>query len=150
MTKFRFAALAFAAAMVAAPSIAAAPDTIKARQDNFKSMARSVKLISDELKKDAPAFAVIRQQAAALEKKGARVARFFPQGTGPEAGVKTGALPAIWQKPTEFSAAAAGLNRATKGLRTAAAGTDVAKVRAAFGATGGACKTCHESFRRDE
>lgn len=150
MTKFRFAALAFAAAMVAAPSIAAAPDTIKARQDNFKSMARSVKLISDELKKDAPAFAVIRQQAAALEKKGARVARFFPQGTGPEAGVKTGALPAIWQQPTEFRTAAAGLNRATKGLRTAAAGTDVAIVRAAVGTTVGACKACHEKFRLDD
>lgn len=150
MTISRFAALALAAMMVAAPTIAAAPDTIKARQDNFKSMGRSMKLISDELRKDAPGFAVIRQQAAALEKNSARVARMFPKGTGPEAGVKTGALPAIWQKPTEFSAAAAGLNRATKGLRAAAAGTDVAKVRAALGATGGACKTCHESFRLDE
>lgn len=150
MTISRYAALALAAAMLAAPSIAAAPDTIKARQDNFKAMGRSMKMIGDELRKDTPAFAAIRRETAALEKAGARVARFFPKGTGPETGVETDALPVIWQKPAEFSAAAAGLNRATKGLRAAAAGTDVAKVRAAMGATAGACKACHEKFRLDD
>lgn len=140
-----------AAALLALPTVAATPSaTIKARQDNFKAMGRSMKLIGDELKKDAPAFATIRREAAALEKAGARVGRFFPKGTGPEAGVKTEALPVIWAKPREFSAAAAGLNRATKGLRTAAAGTDPGKIRAAMGATGAACKACHEQFRLDD
>lgn len=150
MSAIRKIALFAAAATLAVPTIAAAPDTIKARQANFKSMAESVKLIFGELKKDAPAFAAIRQEAAALEKKGARVARFFPKGTGPEAGVKTGALPAIWQQPAEFRTAATGLNRATKALRAAAAGTDVAKVRAAVGTTVGACKACHEKFRLED
>ncbi len=150
MTKARFAAITVAAALLAVPTIAAAPDTIKARQDNFKAMGRSMKLISDELKKDAPAFAVIRREAAALERAGKRIPGFFPRGTGPEAGVKTEALPAIWQKPADFRAAATKLNGATKGLRTAAAGTDAAKVRAALGATGGTCKGCHDQFRLDK
>lgn len=150
MSAIRLLAIFAAAATLAVPTIAAAPDTIKARQDNFKAMGRSMKLIGVELKKETPAFVAIRREAAALEKAGARVARFFPKGTGPEAGVKTAALPAIWQKPPEFTTAAAGLNRATKGLRTAAAGTDVAKIRAAMGATVGACKACHEKFRRDD
>lgn len=150
MSAIRLLAMFAAAATLAVPTIAAAPGTIKARQDNFKAMARSMKMIADELKKDTPVFAVIRREAAALDKKGARVGRFFPKGTGPEAGVKTDALPAIWQMPAEFRSAAAGLTKATKGLRAAAASTEVAKVRAAMGATAGACKACHERFRLDK
>lgn len=151
MSLFRPTLIAAAAALLALPSVAATPGaTIKARQDNFKAMGRAMKSIGDELKKDAPAFGVIRREAAALEKAGSRVGRFFPKGTGPEAGVKTDALPAIWAKPGEFTAAATGLNRATKALRAAAAGSDAAKVRAAMGATFGACKACHEKFRLDD
>ncbi|NJS14604.1 MAG: cytochrome c [Sphingopyxis sp.] len=147
MSAVRLFAMLAAAATLAVPSIAAAPGTIKARQDNFKAMARSMKLISDETRKDAPSFALIRREAAALERAGARVARFFPKGTGAEAGVKTGARSAIWQRPAEFRTAATNLNNAAKGLRTAAAGTDVGRVRAALGATGGTCKGCHDQFR---
>jgi cytochrome c556 len=142
--------VAAAAALLTMPTMAAAPGTIKARQDNFKAMGRSMKMIGDELKKDAPAFAVIRREAAALEKAGARIGKYFPKGSGPEAGVKTEALPAIWQKPADFRAATANLNHATKGLRTAAAGTDASKVRTAVGATFGTCKACHEKFRLDD
>ncbi|MBA4748937.1 MAG: cytochrome c [Sphingopyxis sp.] len=150
MTTARFAAFAYAAIMLAVPSIAAAPDTIKARQDNFKAMGRSMKLISDELKKDAPVFATVRREAAALERAGKRIPGFFPRGTGAAAGVNTDALPAIWQKPADFRTAATKLNGATKALRTAAAGTDAARIRAALGATGATCKGCHDQFRLDK
>jgi cytochrome c556 len=147
MSAIRMIALCAAAATLAVPSMAAAPGTIKARQDNFKAMARSMKLISDETRKDAPSFVLIRREAAALERAGARVGRFFPKGTGAEAGVKTGARAAVWQQPADFRAAAINLNGATKGLRMAAAGTEIPKIRAALGATGGACKACHDRFR---
>lgn len=150
MTISRFAAFALAAALLAAPSSAAAPDTIKARQDNFKAMARSMKLIGDELRKDAPAFAIIRREAAALERAGGRVGRFFPKGTGPEAGVKTRARAAIWAQPAEFRLAAANSNSAIKGLRAVASGTDVGRIRAALRSTGGACAACHDTFRVPE
>jgi cytochrome c556 len=61
--------------------------------------------------------------------------------------VKTRALAAIWDEPAEFRAAAANLNGATKRLRAAAAGKDIGRVRAALGATGGACKACHDTYR---
>jgi cytochrome c556 len=147
MSAFRLLALCAAAATLAVPTIAAAPDTIKARQANFKSMGRSMKLISDELKKDIPSYAIIRRESLTLERAGARVGGFFPKGTGAEAGIKTGARAAIWQKPAEFRTAAANLNKATKNLRLVTAGTDVAKIRAALGATGGTCKACHDDFR---
>lgn len=147
MSVLRLCAMLAAAATLAVPTIAAAPDTIKARQDNFKAMVRSMKMISDETRKDAPSFAAIRREAAALERAGARVGRFFPKGTGPDAGVKTRALAVIWDEPAEFRAAAANLNGATKRLRAAAAGKDIGRVRAALGATGGACKACHDTYR---
>jgi len=147
MPAIRICAMIAAAASLAVPSIAAAPDTVKARQDNFKSMGRSMKLISDELRKDAPGFAIVRREAAALERAGARIGRLFPKGTGAEAGVKTGARAAIWSQPAGFRTAAVNLNTATKGLRAAAAGTDVGRIRAALGATGGTCKGCHDKFR---
>jgi cytochrome c556 len=147
MTVIRTIAIVAAAATLAMPSVAAAPDTIKARQANFKAMARSMKMISDELRKDAPAFAVVRREAAALDRAAARVGRYFPRGTGAEAGVKTGARAAIWAQPAAFQGAATKLTGATKGLRAAAAGTDPARIRAALGATGATCKGCHDQFR---
>lgn len=150
MSATRFALISAAAFALAMPSIAAAPGAIKTRQDNFKAMGRSMKAISDELKKDTPAFATIRSEAAALERASKRVAGLFPRGSGPAAGVKTEALPSIWEKPAEFRAAAAKLTGATKALRAAAAGTDPAKVRGALGATGASCKGCHDQFRLDK
>jgi cytochrome c556 len=147
MTVIRSLGLLAAAALLAVPTIAAAPDTIKARQTNFKAMARSMKLISDELKKDAPSWAIVRRESLSLERAGARVGGFFPKGTGAEAGVKTGARAAIWQKPADFRTAATNLNGATRNLRLITAGTDLGKIRGALGATGGACKACHDQFR---
>jgi cytochrome c556 len=147
MTAIRLFAILAAAVTLAVPTIAAAPDTIKARQANFKAMGRSMKMISDELKKDSPSYAIIRRESLTLERAGARIGGFFPKGTGAEAGVKTGARAAIWQKPAEFRAAATNLNKATRALRLITAGNDVAKIRAALGATGGTCKACHDDFR---
>lgn len=150
MSAIRLLAMFAAAATLAVPTIAAAPDTIKTRQDNFKAMARSMKLIGDELRKDAPAFAIIRREAAALERAGGRVGRFFPKGTGAEAGVKTRARAAIWAQSAEFRAATVNSNSAIKGLRAAAAGTDLGRIRAALRSAGGACAACHDRFRVPE
>ena len=127
MSAIRMLGIFAAAALLTVPTIAAAPDTIKARQTNFKAMGRSMKMISDELKKDTPSYAIIRRESLALERAGARVGGFFPKGTGAEAGVKTGARAAIWAKPADFRTAAANLNKATRNLRLVTAGTDVRK-----------------------
>jgi cytochrome c556 len=147
MSVIRSIAMLAAAAILAVPTIAAAPDTVKARQTNFKAMGRSMKMISDELKKDAPSFAIIRRESLALERASARVGGFFPRGTGAEAGIKTGARAAIWARPADFRTATANLTKATRNLRLVTAGTDVPKIRAALGATGGTCKACHDDFR---
>jgi cytochrome c556 len=120
----------------------------KQRHQNFEAMGKAMKGIFDEFKKPAASLAVIKTNSAILAQSSKRVAGHFPKGTGPESGVKTDALPAIWAKPADFKAAADRLVTASAGLQVAAATGDMTKIKAAAGAVGGSCKGCHDSFRK--
>jgi len=135
-----------ATAMVAT---AAAPrDAIKQRHKNFEAMGKAMKGTMDEFKLPAPNPAKIRANADALAAAALKVEAGFPAGTGPESGLKTEALPAIWQKPADFKAASDKLVAATRGFQAAAATGDLARMQAAVGTVGGTCKGCHDSFRK--
>jgi cytochrome c556 len=143
-------AITIGAAALAVTTIAwaATPaQTIAARQDNFKAMGRANKAISDELKKASPDLALVRTQAAAVHQAGARVAGLFPRGTGPQTGIKTGALPAIWVRSREFTAANTRLVNAARGLENAARSNNVDAVKTAMRTLGGTCKGCHDEFK---
>jgi cytochrome c556 len=130
---------------------AAAPaDTIAARQANFKQMGKGMKAISEQLKAPAPASDAIKAGAAAIDQAAGKVAGYFPAGTGPASGVKTSALPAIWEKNDEFKADAAKLVKAAAALHAAADSGNIDQVKAQFMAVGGACKDCHQNFRARE
>lgn len=120
----------------------------KQRHDNFELMGKAMKGVFDEFKKPAADIAVIRANAKLLAQAAPKVGKHFPKGTGPEAGVKTEALPAIWEKPVEFKASANRLVGATSGLQAAAKLGDIAQIKAAAGAVGASCKSCHDSFRK--
>jgi cytochrome c556 len=146
---------AFAAGLAttagAAVAWAASPaETISARQSNFKQIGRAQKAISDELKKSGPDIGVIRSNAQTLANLAPNVARWFPRGTGKEAGAKTGALPAIWQQTAQFNRSAGQLTVAARNLQRAAAGGDVAQIRAAVPPLGASCKGCHDTFKGDK
>ncbi len=145
--KFLIAALAgvSVAAWAATPA-----ETITARSNNFKQMGRAQKALNDELKKSSPDLAVIRTSANTLANLAPQVSRWFPRGTGKESGVRTGALPAIWQQTPRFNGSANQLTNAARGLQRAAAGGNIAQVRASAAAVGGACKGCHDTFKGDK
>jgi cytochrome c556 len=134
----------FAVALVGAATPAS---VITARQDNYKQIGKANKAINDELRKPAPSIPVIQANAAVLATLAPRIPSWFPRGTGPEAGVKTAALPAIWQRIPEFQTDARNFAVAANNFRAAAASGDVNRVRAAFPAVGAACRSCHETFR---
>jgi hypothetical protein len=71
-------------------------------------------------------------------------------GTGPTAGVKTDALPAIWAQRPAFDAAAAKLVAEADKLVGVAGSGNTAVVLAQFKAVGGSCAACHRQFRADE
>lgn len=137
-------------AMIAAvpvAGLASTPDIIKGRQANFKKMGAATKAIVDEIRKSDPSVVVIRASGASLNKAGTAALKSFPRGSGPTAGVKTAALPAIWEKPKEFAAARQKFLTASRAFNREAAGGDVAKIRTAFSALGATCKGCHDQFR---
>ena len=93
-------------------AVAASPaKTIETREANFKVMGKAMKGMFDQFKTPAPDMAVIKASAAALSQAAPKVAGHFPKGSGPESGVKTHALPAIWEKPADFKAAVAKLGQ---------------------------------------
>ncbi len=138
------------AAYAAAPADTApdtAVDTITARQANFKQMGKGMKAIGEEIKSPAPSLAAINAGAAAIDQAAGKVAGYFPPGSGPQAGVKTQALPAIWEKNDEFKADTAKLVKAAAAMQAAVGGGNIDQVKAQFASLGATCKECHENFR---
>ncbi len=123
---------------------------IEARQAQYKKIGGAFKTINDNLKSGSPDMAAIQAAAATVVEAGAGMGDWFPEGTGPESGIKTEALPAIWENRAEFDTKVAAFQAAAANLKTVADAGDPAAVGPAFGATGGTCKGCHDNFRLDD
>jgi len=108
-----------------------------------------MKLVSRELKGDAPNLGSVRSGADTIASLAPQVATWFPAGTGPDVG-KTDAKAEIWQKPEDFAAKASDFTRAAQAFQAAARGTDVAAIKAAHGDLGKSCKACHDLYREEE
>ena len=146
-------AVILAAAILSFSGAASALDAeyaIKSRQDFYKDMGKAFKGLVEDLKSDNPALDNLKKYAAVIDGKAGKLPGLFPAGTGPEAGVKTGAKPEIWQKWDEFQRDAGAFDGAAHALNAAAQSGDVATVKKAAQAVGEACKTCHETFRQKE
>lgn len=121
----------------------------KARHDHYHKLGDSFKVIRDQIKNDKPDLAAIKTAANVVSEAAATQEKWFPAGSGPEAG-KTQAKAEIWSKPAEFKTAMKNFSDAAPKLQAAANSGDVGAIKTAFGDTGKACKGCHETFRSDE
>ncbi|MAK60775.1 MAG: cytochrome C [Ponticaulis sp.] len=123
---------------------------IEARQQNYKTIGGNFKTISDNLRADEADIEAVQAAAAKVAELSLEVPSWFPEGSGPEAGVETEALPAIWEKPAEFTAAVERFQTTAAALNEAAETSDMAAVGAAFRPVGGSCGGCHDEFRLDD
>lgn len=123
---------------------------LKAREENFEAIGKAFKVVRGELEKNAPNFALIAASAADINNRAVKIEGHFPAGTSTADGVKTEALPAIWEKPEAFKAASQKLVDESAKLVTLAGAGDKAAVSAQAMAMGGACKGCHDQFRLDD
>jgi len=145
-------ALVFTASLIAAIQVASAAtpaELQKARHDHYKELGDAFKAVRDASKSDSPDFAALEKAAETVNKASVDQQQWFPKGTGPEAG-KTRALPEIWSKPDDFTAAQKMFADRAPKLLAAAKTKDVAAITAAFKDAGGACKNCHDTFRKPE
>jgi len=138
------------AASVELPGGITVKEQIEARQAHLKKIGKAFKSISDQLKAGSPDLAEIQTAAAVVPKEAEGMADWFPEGTGPDAGVKTAALPVIWEDKTDFNDKVAAMQDAAAQLDKTAQGGDVSAIATAFQATGGKCKACHDKYRKDD
>ncbi len=139
---------ALLAAGVAAMAQTAPADIIKQRQEVMKANGAAAKTLADMMKGEKPYSQDAAHQAAVtINGNSKKIPSMFPPGSGSEAGVKTGALPAIWQNKADFDAKAKKLDEESAKL---AAANDEAAVKAQFGNVGKACGGCHETYRSKE
>ena len=144
----------FAIAMVAVLGVGVAAmaqqpaAVIETRQKGMKELGAQMKAIGDAAK----AGSITKEDAVARSRKineiAAQTATWFPAGTGAEAGVKTAALAAIWEKPAEFKAAADAFAEAAAKLQVAAETGNAATIVAAHAEVGKSCGGCHRPFRQ--
>ena len=110
------------------------PDAFKAVRDNSKG---------------SPDFAALDKAIVVIEKAAKDMGTWFPKGTGTEAG-KTRALPEVWTKTADFTAAQKLFAEKVAPLSAAVKAKDGDAVGKAFKEVGGACKNCHDTFRAPE
>jgi cytochrome c556 len=146
----RIPLLAISAVVICASVYAATPAELqKARHEHYEELGDAFKAVRDQSKASAPDFAALLTAAETVQKASVNQQQWFAKGTGPEAG-KTRALPEIWSKPDEFTAAQKMFSDRAPALVAAAKAKDVESVGAAFKQVGGSCKNCHDTFRSPE
>ena len=121
---------------------------IKPRQDKLRDMGGALKAITDEIKKGRIDWdnAVI-PNAQTVKDRSVYILNWFPKGSGPEAHVKTYALPAVWAKPDEFTKLGKHLQADAAKLNQVAQAKDEAGLKAQVQTIGKTCKACHDTYR---
>jgi cytochrome c556 len=120
----------------------------QARHEHYEKLGDAFKAVRDNSKGD-PNWAALEKAAQEVADASVDQDQWFAKGTGPEAG-KTRALPEIWSKPADFTAAQKMFSERAPKLLAAVKAKDAAAVQAAFREVGGSCKNCHDSFRAPE
>jgi cytochrome c556 len=135
--------------MSVAIAATAPKDLMKARHDHYHKLGEAFKTLRVEARANTPDMSAIQRAAKVVSDASVDQGRWFPAGTGPEAG-KTRALPEIWKRPEDFVAAQKVFSDAAPKLVSAASTSDIGAVRKQFGEVGRACKNCHDTFRSPE
>jgi cytochrome c556 len=142
-------ALGIAAPVGVLLAAASARDQQKARHDHYHELGDAFKTVRDQTRAGSPDMAKIKAAAQVISEASIDQGRWFPAGTGPEAG-KTRARAEIWTRPEDFKAAQKVFSDAAPKLLAAANAGDLHTVRSTYGDLGKACKNCHDTFRSPE
>jgi cytochrome c556 len=152
--KFRLATMMAAGAVLAAGGAAYAQlspkDAVSARVNGYRETGAAFKTINDQLKSGAPAKIMLRLSAKRIIQTSHDQYGWYPMGSGPDAGVKTKAKPAIWTDAAGFKAAQDRLQQQATLMGQAVDGGDLAQIKTQAHALGEACAACHSKYREKE
>ncbi|GAB1261313.1 c-type cytochrome [Aurantivibrio plasticivorans] len=127
-------------------------ETIKARQHSYRDLGGAFKSIRDQLRTKKPNIYLIQPTVQQMKDiADIDVQRlWFPEGSGPEAGVETEAKAAIWENPEEFAKAQQALVDVMPKFLELAYAKDIEGLKKHYRKVGMACKGCHDQFREED
>ena len=141
------------AALIAVPALSLADpaeDTVKARQGYYSLLGANMGVFASMAKGERDYDAAAAQVAAdnIVLLTGYDIQHLFAPGTS-SADVKGArALPAIWEEFPGVQAKVEDLTKAAMAMQEVA-GMGKGEMAGAMGTLGGACKSCHKTFRAD-
>ncbi len=160
----RFWGRIFAAALVLATGLGAAvalaadepANVVKYRKAFMDANGAHISMVAAVVKGDVSFTDDVAANAQALAEQGklltANLKLLFPQGSGKgETSEKSAALPVIWEKWSDFEAAAQKFAEESAKFAEVAQGGDMAAIGPALGALGKqGCGGCHQTFREKQ
>jgi cytochrome c556 len=121
---------------------------IKPRQDKLRDMGGALKAITDELKKPKVDWDnVIIPNTQTIKDRSAYLLNWFPKGSGTESGVKTYALPEIWQKQDDFTKIGKAAQAEAIKFDQVVNSRNLDALKTEAVTLGKACKACHDDYR---
>jgi cytochrome c556 len=128
---------------------------VKYRQNFMKGNSAHLGMIAAVVKGEVSFTDELAPNAAALAEMGemlsANLQQLFPEGTDKAAGLETAALPAIWEKWSDFEQVAMRFQEETAKLAEVAEAGDMAAIGQQLGVVGKeGCGACHETFREED
>jgi len=145
----RFGLAILATALAAVPLLAAAADDVRSRIAAYRELGIASKNAKDELAKGSPNVMIVQMAAREIGNAAKAMPGWFPNGTGPQPGVKTRAKPEIWTKAGEFKAAQNVFVAQAAVFMKAAASGDMEAMRAEHRKLASTCTNCHNNFRNE-
>ena len=151
----RLISVALAAAAVAGFALAQTPlepvAAQEAREAHMKLQGAQMGILGGMAQAKTPYDAAAAQTAAdtLVELSSADISGWWPVGSDSDALAGSRALPAIWANMDDVMTKWTALGDAATAMQ-AAAGVDLASLQAAMGPLGGACGSCHETYRKPE
>lgn len=152
--KFGLSTAVMAGVLLAAAGTAYAQlspkDVVGARVNGYRETGAAYKTINDQLKAETPAKIMLRLGAKRIVQTAQEQYKWFPAGSGPDAGVKTKVKAAVWSEPAAFKAAQDKFQQQALLMSQAVDRGDVAEMKKQARALGQTCSGCHDKFRVED
>lgn len=117
------------------------------RQSVMSAMGGHISAISMNVRGLVEDHGFLAKHAESLATTASELEYLFPADSNVD---DSEALPAIWEEPEEFAEAVTAAQEATAAFSEVAASGDKEAIDAAFREVAGACKGCHDRFRKDD
>jgi cytochrome c556 len=147
LVSFILAATVVAFAAPASAQFAKPEDAIKYRKSALFVMQQNFSRVAAMAAGKVPFDASIARDSAAIAESMSKLP-WAAFGAGTDKG-DTRAKPEIWKEPAKFKEYADKIQTELTKLNAAARTGNLDSIKASVSATGSACKTCHDAFRKE-